>query len=186
MLICIKITALKLGPKSYRFRVMNLTQFIRTVPNFPTQGVFFKDISPLLADQNALQYTIDGLIQKIDLDVVDFFVGLESRGFIFASMMAAKTQKGFIPFRKKGKLPPPVVSESYNLEYGSAVLEAQAGSGRIVIVDDVLATGGTLQASVNLAQKAGYAVQDLIVLIDLTFLNNFTFKNNKVKSLITF
>lgn len=165
---------------------MNLTQFIKTVPDFPTPGVFFKDISPLLANPQALQFTIDGLVDKIDLSTVDCFVGLESRGFIFASMMAAKTNKGFIPFRKKGKLPPPVVSESYNLEYGSATLEAAAGQGRVVIVDDVLATGGTLHASIKLAEKAGYTVQDLIVLIDLTFLNQFKFKNSKVKSLIAY
>ncbi len=165
---------------------MDLNQFINTVPNFPTPGVFFKDISPLLANSDVLQYTIDAMIEKIDLSKVDAFVGLESRGFIFAGMMAAKTKKGFIPFRKKGKLPPDVVSESYDLEYGSATLEACTGKGRIVIVDDVLATGGTLQASIKLAEKAGYTVEDVIVLIDLTFLNQFRFKNNKIKSVITY
>lgn len=165
---------------------MELNKFIRTVPDFPSPGVFFKDISALLADAAALQYAVDALIKKTDLTAVDYFVGLESRGFIFASMMAAKTKKGFIPFRKKGKLPPPVVSESYTLEYGTATLEAQSGHGRIVIVDDVLATGGTLQASINLAIKAGYTVQDLVVLIDLSFLNQFQFNNKKIKSLITY
>ncbi|MBL7545486.1 MAG: adenine phosphoribosyltransferase [Bdellovibrionaceae bacterium] len=165
---------------------MDLNQFIRTVPDFPTRGVYFKDISPLLANGLALQQTIDGMLEKIDLLEVDAFVGLESRGFIFASMMAAKTNKGFIPFRKQGKLPPPIVSESYQLEYGSATLEAQSGKGRVVIVDDVLATGGTLQAGMALAEKAGYFVADIIVLIDLTFLNQFKFKDQKVKSLITY
>ncbi len=165
---------------------MILTEYIKTVPDFPSPGVFFKDISPLLANSEALQFTVNQLLQKIDLTSVDYFVGLESRGFIFASMMAAKANKGFIPFRKKGKLPPPIVSESYTLEYGSSTLEAAAGEGRVVIVDDVLATGGTLGASIQLAKKAGYTVQDLIVLIDLTFLNKFEFNNNKVKSLIAY
>ncbi len=165
---------------------MDLNQFITTVPDFPTSGVFFKDISPLLADPAALQYVVNGLVSKVDLNQVDYFVGLESRGFIFASMLAAKTTKGFIPFRKKGKLPPPVESESYSLEYGSATLEAKKGSGRVVIVDDVLATGGTLQASIKLAEKAGYVVSDVLVLIDLTFLNSFQFRNKKIKSLITY
>lgn len=165
---------------------MDLNQFIKTVPDFPKPGVYFKDISPLLADSRALQFTVDSLVEKIDLKNVDAFVGLESRGFIFASMMAVKSGKGFIPFRKKGKLPPPVISESYNLEYGSATFEAASGKGRIVIVDDVLATGGTLEASIKLAQKCGYSVEDVIVLIDLTFLNQFRFKNNKVKSLIAY
>ncbi len=165
---------------------MDLNQFIRTVPDFPTPGVFFKDISPLLADSHALRYTVDVLLEKIDLDNVDAFVGLESRGFIFASMMAVKSGKGFIPFRKKGKLPPPVLAESYNLEYGSATLEALPGKGKIVIVDDVLATGGTLEASIKLAQKCGYSVEDVVVLIDLTFLNQFRFKNRKIKSVIAY
>lgn len=165
---------------------MDLNQLIRTVPDFPTPGVYFKDISPLLADSRALQFTINAMIEKIDLNSVDAFVGLESRGFIFASMMAAVTKKGFIPFRKKGKLPPPVLAESYTLEYGSATLEAQSGKGRVVIVDDVLATGGTLKASVQLAQKSGYSVEDLIVLIDLTFLNQFRFNDQKVKSVLAY
>tara|TARA_B110001454_G_C12723300_1_gene436342 strand:- start:4925 stop:5422 length:498 start_codon:yes stop_codon:yes gene_type:complete len=165
---------------------MDLNQLIRTVPDFPTPGVYFKDISPLLADSRALQFTVDSLVEKIDLKKIDAFIGLESRGFIFASMMAAKANKGFIPFRKKGKLPPPVIAESYNLEYGSATLEAQSGSGRVVIVDDVLATGGTLEASIKLATKCGYSVEDVIVLIDLTFLNQFRFKNNRIKSLIAY
>jgi adenine phosphoribosyltransferase len=165
---------------------MDLNQFIRTVPDFPKPGVYFKDISPLLADSLALQFTVNSMVQKIDLKTVDAFVGLESRGFIFAGMMAAKTNKAFVPFRKKGKLPPPVFEESYSLEYGTATLEAQSGKGRVVIVDDVLATGGTLSASILLAQKAGYSVQDVIVLIDLTFLNQFRFSGQKVKSVLAF
>lgn len=184
--MCEPTRLLNFGLKSYRPWSMDLNQYIRTVPDFPKQGVYFKDISPLLANSEALQHTIDLMIEKIDLSKVDAFVGLESRGFIFASMMAAKTKRGFIPFRKKGKLPPEVVSESYDLEYGSATLEALPGRGRVVIVDDVLATGGTLEASIKLAHKAGYAVEDAIVLIDLTFLNQFRFKNDKIKSVIAY
>ena len=103
-------------------------------------------------------------------------------------MLAAKLNKGFLPLRKAGKLPPPTIKESYKLEYGEATLEMAPAPRplRVVICDDVLATGGTLRASQSLCEKAGYIVEDLLVLIDLTFLNQMKFKNQSIKSLIKY
>ena len=112
----------------------------------------------------------------------------ESRGFIFAAQLAAKFNKGFVPLRKAGKLPPPVHQKSYKLEYGEATLEMApaAAPARVVICDDVLATGGTLKASAELCEKAGYKIEDILVLINLTFLNDMKFKNEPIKSLIQY
>ncbi|MCB0370873.1 MAG: adenine phosphoribosyltransferase [Bdellovibrionales bacterium] len=165
---------------------MDLTKYILSVPDFPQKGVLFRDISPLLKNSDALDFIAQKFAQKLELNKVDYIAGVESRGFILAMLLAAKMGKGFVPLRKAGKLPPPVIKEEYSLEYGQAILEMQHGSGRIVILDDVLATGGTLLAAINLAQKAGYEVVDVGVLINLTFLNSMTFNSNKVFSLIEY
>lgn len=165
---------------------MDLTSFIRDIPDFPKPGVMFRDISPLLKNPHALQKMVEAFSVRMDLTSVDAFVGIESRGFILASMMAMHTQKGFIPLRKAGKLPPPVFRESYTLEYGEATLEMAQGHGRVIIMDDVLATGGTLAAGISLCQKAGYEIQDVAVLIDLPFLNDFRFQGKKVVSLVQY
>lgn len=122
----------------------------------------------------------------MDLRIVDAFVGIESRGFILASILASHFRKGFIPLRKAGKLPPPVVAESYELEYGNATLEMAPGTGRVVILDDVLATGGTLMAAINICKKAGYEVENVGVLVNLTFLNEMQFRGQPVISLIQY
>ncbi len=165
---------------------MDLTSFIRDIPDFPKPGVMFRDISPLLKNPQALQKMVEDFSARMDLSSVDAFVGIESRGFILASMMAMHTQKGFIPLRKAGKLPPPVFRESYTLEYGEATLEMAQGHGRVIIMDDVLATGGTLAAGISLCQQAGYEIQDVAVLIDLPFLNDFRFQGKKVVSLVQY
>lgn len=165
---------------------MDLQQYIIAVPDFPQPGVLFRDISPLLKNATALDYVADRFAQQFDLRDVDFVAGIESRGFILAMLLAAKSNKGFIPLRKAGKLPPPVISQKYSLEYGQATLEMQKGSGKIIILDDVLATGGTLLAAISLAQQAGYHVKDVGVLINLTFLNEIKFNENKVFSLIEY
>lgn len=165
---------------------MDFTSFIRDIPDFPKPGVMFRDISPLLKNPQALQKMVEAFSARMDLSSVDAFVGIESRGFILASMMAMHTQKGFIPLRKAGKLPPPVFRESYTLEYGEATLEMAQGHGRVIIMDDVLATGGTLAAGISLCQKAGYEIQDVAVLIDLPFLNDFRFQGRKVVSLVQY
>lgn len=165
---------------------MDLQKYILSVPDFPQKGVLFRDISPLLKNPEALTYMASEFTKKFDLSDVDYIAGVESRGFILAMLLAAKCGKGFMPLRKAGKLPPPVVSESYALEYGHATLEVQPGKGRIIILDDVLATGGTLLASISLAKKAGYEVKDVGVLINLTFLNQITYNNKPIISLIEY
>jgi adenine phosphoribosyltransferase len=168
---------------------MDYKALIKETPDFPIKGVLFRDVSPLLQDAGALQNIIADFAKIINLNSIDAFVGIESRGFIFASLLAAKYNKGFIPLRKAGKLPPPTVQRSYSLEYGEATLElapALNKKARVVICDDVLATGGTLKASIELCEAAGYNIEDILVLINLTFLNDFKFKNEAVKSLIQY
>ncbi len=169
---------------------MNYQSFIRDVPNFPIPGVLFRDVSPLLQNSEAFSNMAQDFAKMIDLTNVDLFVGIESRGFIFAAMLAAKFNKGFLPLRKAGKLPPPVIQETYQLEYGKATLEIAPSESthkrNVIICDDVLATGGTLSASLSLCQQAGYEVEDILVLINLTFLNKMNFKNQPVKSLIQY
>lgn len=165
---------------------MNLKEFITETPHFPKRGILFRDISPLLADPKKLDFIAHNLLNNIDLNAVDYFAGIESRGFILAMLLSATHKKGFLPIRKAGKLPPPVVSEKYSLEYGESVIEMQEGKGSIVIVDDVLATGGTLQAAINVAQHAGYHVLDVVTLINLKGLNKMTFNGHPIKNLIEY
>jgi len=146
---------------------MNWKPWIQEVPDFPKSGVSFKDISPLLRSGH-----FPAVVREMrDLvEAPDYWVGIDSRGFLFASAFAIEGG-GLILCRKKGKLPPPVVREEYALEYGSDTLEIQPGSGKVVIVDDVYATGGTMNAVERLCIKAGYHVIDRVVLIDLKFLH---------------
>ncbi|HLW58202.1 MAG TPA: adenine phosphoribosyltransferase [Bacteriovoracaceae bacterium] len=148
-------------------------QYIRKVPDFPKPGIMFKDISPLLSEH--FDKVTEALCEGINWDEVDAVIGIESRGFILGAAMAMLKGKGFIPMRKKGKLPPPVIGESYELEYGTDTLELIANDKpqRVVIVDDVLATGGTLKAAMTLCEKNNYEVKALSILINLTFLNKF-------------
>ena len=144
---------------------------IRNVPDFPKAGIIFKDITPLLKDR--FDEVIDAMVAMIDWSQIDVVVGVESRGFILGAAMAQKMGKGFVPIRKRGKLPPPVLSESYTLEYGIDQLEMNVNDrvARVVLVDDVLATGGTIKAAMNLCQQNQYEVIALSFLINLTFLN---------------
>ena len=164
---------------------MSYKNYVIEVPNFPIKGVNFKDISPLLADQATFRSAI---VEMGDLvgKVPDYWIGIDARGFIFASALAVYFGGGVVMCRKKGKLPPPVVSESYTLEYDTATLEMKEGSGTAVIVDDVLATGGTLRAVNHLAKKSGYDVKDNLVLIDLKYVPTVVDLNLKVRSLISY
>jgi adenine phosphoribosyltransferase len=157
---------------------MNWKEFINEVPDFPQPGVSFKDVSPLLKS-----YAFPDAINTMRRLVPNptYWVGIDSRGFIFASALANKFG-GLIMCRKKGKLPPPTISETYTLEYGEDTLEIQPGKGTVIIVDDVYATGGTMNAAEKLCEKAGYTVIDKLVLIDLVFLHGPT----DVKSLIQY
>ncbi|MEO3796256.1 adenine phosphoribosyltransferase [Nonomuraea sp. B10E15] len=145
---------------------------IRDVPDYPKQGVLFKDITPLLADPVAMAAVVDELA---GLHQVDKIVGIEARGFILAAPVAYRAGAGFVPVRKKGKLPAETLEESYDLEYGSASIEvhrdALASGERVLIVDDVLATGGTAAAAVELVRRTGAEVAGVAVLMELAFLH---------------
>ena len=163
---------------------MDIKKFIRDIPDFPVEGILFRDIQPLLADSEAFYDVIYEMGQLIDMEKVDYFVGVESRGFIFAAALASIYLKGFKMIRKAGKLPDvekALHRVEYDLEYGSSAIEMESGWGNVVIVDDVLATGGTIKAAEHLATFAGYQVLDSLCLIDIGLI-----KNHKVKCLISY
>ena len=155
-----------------------LDALIRDVPDFPKPGVLFKDITPLLADPAALRAVVVDLARagrdESGAVAVDKVVGLEARGFIFGAPVALDLERGFVPVRKAGKLPRETWSVSYDLEYGSETLEmhtnAIAPGDRVLVVDDVLATGGTAKATVELVEAAGGVVHGIVVLLELSFL----------------
>jgi adenine phosphoribosyltransferase len=147
---------------------------LRDVPDFPQPGVLFKDIMPLLADAEAFGACIDEFAALPAAYEADLIAGVEARGFVVAAALARAVSAGVVPVRKAGKLPPPTVSASYQLEYGSAEIEVPTGvleGRRVYVVDDVLATGGTLAAAVELLTRAGAQVTGIGVLIELEFLN---------------
>ena len=149
---------------------MSYKNYITEIPDFPIDGVNFKDISPLLADQETFRSALVDMGSRVRLP--DYWVGIDSRGFIFASALAVYFGGGVVLARKEGKTPGDKVSVSYDLEYGNATLEMQKvgmGGGEVVIVDDVLATGGTLKATKELAEKAGKSVVGNLVLVDLKY-----------------
>lgn len=152
-----------------------LRALIRDVPDFPEPGIVFKDITPILRDASAFKEMIDALTASVEGWAPQAIVGVEARGFVLAAPVAAALGVGFVPVRKKGKLPWRTHQESYSLEYGQATLEihedALEGAGRVVIVDDVLATGGTAGAAVRLVEATGATVAGLSFLIELGFLN---------------
>jgi adenine phosphoribosyltransferase len=148
--------------------MQDLKLHVVDIPDFPKPGILFRDISPLLRRHcSETIEAIDRLFTDAEWADVDVVAGIESRGFILASALADRRDKGFVPIRKKGKLPPPVVDIAYDLEYGTGVLEMQTGAGRLLLIDDVLATGGTLAASAALSRLAGYFVYGVGVLIDI-------------------
>ena len=146
---------------------------VRDVPDYPRPGVVFKDITPLLGDGKDFSAVVDGLSALYG--PVDKVVGIEARGFILAAPVACRIGAGFVPVRKKGKLPGATFAQDYVLEYGTATLEvltdAFQPSDRVLVIDDVLATGGTAQATVNLLRRFGAEVTGFAVLIELSFLN---------------
>ncbi|MBW3657660.1 MAG: adenine phosphoribosyltransferase [Actinobacteria bacterium] len=151
-----------------------LESHIREVPDFPKSGVSFKDVTPLLLDHVAFSTVVDALVMHFGRGTVDKVVGIEARGFIFAAPVAYHFGAGFVPARKAGKLPGPSRSATYDLEYGSATLEihedAISPGDRVLIVDDVLATGGTAAATASLVEGLGGEVVGLGFLIELGFL----------------
>jgi adenine phosphoribosyltransferase len=164
-----------------------LKRHVIEVPDFPSPGVLFRDISPLL--RRHLRMTLDALaalITPAEWEGIDVVGGIESRGFILGGALAERRTKGFVPIRKQGKLPPPVVDVAYELEYGTSVLEMQRGGGRLLIIDDVLATGGTLRAAAELSRRAGYDVRGLVVLIDLKLVTDFRWGKLHARSVIQY
>ena len=152
-----------------------LKEHIRDIPDFPKPGIVFKDITPLLAHKKAFAYTIDAIAHEFDRDEIDKVVGIEARGFMIAAPLAYRFTAGLIPVRKKGKLPWEVEAQEYTLEYGVDHLEMhrdaiQPGE-RVLIVDDVLATGGTAAATAALAERCGGKVSAIATIMELAFLN---------------
>jgi adenine phosphoribosyltransferase len=150
-----------------------ITSLVRDVPDYPQPGVVFKDITPLLADGPAFAAVVEGLAALYG--PVDKVAGIEARGFILAAPVACRLGAGFVPIRKKGKLPGVTFAQEYELEFGTATIEvltdAFEPSERVLVIDDVLATGGTARATADLVQRAGAEVVGLAVLLELSFLN---------------
>ena len=148
---------------------------VRNVPDFPKPGIQFKDITPVLADARLFAGTIELLTQNFAPGSVDAVVGIDARGFIFAAAAATKLHAGFVPVRKKGKLPYQTIEEDYALEYGHATvalhIDALKPGARVLLVDDLLATGGTSAAAVSLVQKLGGKIVEAAFLIELKFLD---------------
>jgi len=167
--------------------MFELKDAISNVPDFPRPGILFRDISPLLRDHfDVTVQALDALLTEAEWADVDALAGIESRGFILGAALAIHRGKGFVLVRKQGKLPPPVVDVSYQLEYGSGVLEMQRGNGRLVLVDDVLATGGTMSAAAELCQRAGYQLQALAALIDLNIVADYAWRNLRLRAAINY
>jgi adenine phosphoribosyltransferase len=154
---------------------MDLKQYVRDVPDFPKAGIMFKDITPLLADPVAFRHSVEALASRYRGAKIARVAGIESRGFIFGAALALQLGVGFVPLRKKGKLPYRTVTETYDLEYGTDTIEIHedgiiAGE-RVLIVDDLVATGGTLAAGCRLVRKLGGEVVEAAVVIELSFLD---------------
>ena len=164
---------------------------VRNIPDFPEPGIQFKDITPVLADSNLFAGCIDLLTSHFKPEDVDFVVGIDARGFIFAAAAALKLDAGFVPVRKKGKLPFETHEESYDLEYGSNTVavhtDAVHEGSRVLLVDDLLATGGTAAAAINLLNKLGADIVEVSFMIELGFLNGREKLNGApIRSLITY
>ncbi|WHH59065.1 adenine phosphoribosyltransferase [Petroclostridium sp. X23] len=154
---------------------MNLKEKFRHIVDFPKEGIDFIDITTVLQDKESFKYAVDTLCDMLKDKDFDLVIGPESRGFIFGAPLAYALNKGFIPIRKKGKLPYKTIQVEYELEYGTDVLEmhedaVQPGQ-RVVIVDDLLATGGTTVSNIKLIEQVGGIVTDIIYLVELEFLN---------------
>ena len=163
---------------------MSYKDFITEVDNFPIDGVSFKDISPLLSDEKVFKNVIRDMGERVRIP--DYWVGIDARGFIFASALSIYYGGGVVMCRKEGKLPPPTLTYGYNTEYSKDVLELKEGSGEVVIVDDVLATGGTIQIVNKLAENAGYDVVGNIVLIDLKYVPRVENFDLNVRSVVQY
>lgn len=170
---------------------MDLKKTIRDIPDFPEKGIIFRDITPVLHNPQALKESIDQMAQKLELQKYDIIAGPESRGFIFGVPLAYKLSKGFIPIRKKGKLPAETITKEYSLEYGTATIEmhkdAISKGTRVYIIDDLLATGGTAKAMAEMIEEVGGIVVGFVFLIELEDLKGRELlKNYNVQSIVKY
>lgn len=153
---------------------MDLKEKIRAIPDFPQKGILFRDITTLLKDGQAFAAAAEHFAERYRGEAVDIVAGIESRGFIVGSVLAYQLKKGFVPIRKPGKLPAPTFSAEYTLEYGTDRIEmhvdAVAAGARVVLIDDLLATGGTMKAACELVERAGGQVVECCFLIELAAL----------------
>ncbi len=172
---------------------MNIKDVIRTIPDYPKPGIMFRDITTLFADARGFRKVVDDMVQPLAGAKIDKVVGIEARGFILGGAIAHQLSIGFVPMRKKGKLPHDTISEEYELEYGIDEVEihtdAIAAGERILLVDDLIATGGTATAAVNLIERAGGEVSLCSFIIDLPDLGGaekLRRMNKKVSTLVAF
>ena len=153
---------------------MNIEEFIRDVPDFPKPGIIFKDITPLLGNIDALRETVKQMADPYRDIAVELVTGVEARGFIFGAMLADELNVGFVPIRKPNKLPAETVSESYELEYGTDTVEVHADAispgQKVLVADDLIATGGTVEAACKLVKKLGGDIGGAVFLVELSFL----------------
>ena len=149
----------------------DIKEYVRTIPDFPKKGIMFRDITTVLSDPDGFKLAIDTLQSQLEGIDFDIIAGVESRGFIFAGPIAFNLKKAFIPIRKKGKLPYKTIEQSYDLEYGSATLEIHEDAikpgQKVVLVDDLIATGGSIKAAATLVEKLGAEVVKILFLIEL-------------------
>ncbi len=169
----------------------DLRRTIRDIPDFPKPGILFKDITPVLQNGKLFARVIDAMADHLAGKTITHVVGIEARGFVFASALAYKLGAGLIPARKKGKLPHTTITESYKLEYGEATLEIHADAlgkkDSVVLVDDLLATGGTAAATAKLVERSGAKIQDILFVVELKFLNGRrVLKDWEIHSLVSF
>jgi len=172
-------------------KLWDIERAIRNVPDFPKPGIQFKDITPVLADAGLFAAAVDLLVDGFKPGSVDAVVGIDARGFIFAAAAAVKLQAGFVPVRKKGKLPYKTHEQEYALEYGTATIavhvDALKPGSRVLLIDDLLATGGTAAAAVALVEKLGAQILEISFLIELKFLNGRDrLKGRRVRSLVVY
>jgi adenine phosphoribosyltransferase len=171
--------------------IAEIAAAIRNVPDFPKPGIQFKDITPVLADARLFAGTIDLLTENFSPGEIDAVVGIDARGFIFAAAAALKLEAGFVPVRKKGKLPHTTHEQDYALEYGSATIamhiDALKPGAKVLLVDDLLATGGTAAAAVSLVKKLGGEILEVGFLIELKFLDGRAkLPGVPIRSLVTY
>lgn len=168
-----------------------IEDYVRTIPDFPEKGVMFRDITTILGDPDGLKLTIDKLCESLEGTDFDVIVGLESRGFMFGVPMAYKMHKSFVPVRKKGKLPAATISKKYDLEYGEAEIEIHKDAikpgQKVVLVDDLIATGGTMEAACHLVEELGGEIVKLCFVMELAGLcGREKLKKYDIESLVVY